>query len=180
MIELIMYFGIGFFAAGLTVLAVVPAVHGRAVRLTMRRLEAALPASMAEVAVEKDLLRAEFAKSARRLEVKIEQLQTNSASQLAELGRKADAINRLKMESDALRDQLRASEESAAVKVNAAAAAKQALAEKESALAALTRTLDERAALLDSRNDEIATLTRQVQTLKEQLDRTAEEARTAE
>ena len=62
MIELIMYFGIGFFAAGLTVLAVVPAVHGRAVRLTMRRLEAALPASMAEVAVEKDLLRADLPK----------------------------------------------------------------------------------------------------------------------
>jgi hypothetical protein len=34
MIESIMYFAIGFFAAGLTVLVVVPAVHGRAVRLT--------------------------------------------------------------------------------------------------------------------------------------------------
>ena len=167
MIESIMYFGIGFFAAGLTVLAVVPAVHGRAVRLTTRRLEAALPASMAEVAVDKDLLRAEFAKSTRRLEVKIEQLQTNSASQLAELGRRADALNRLKIERDDLRDQLRASVEGAAVNVNAAR--EQAVAEKQAELAKLTSTLDERAVLVESQQTEIAALTLQVQKLKQQL-----------
>src|ERR1700738_4409220 len=105
MIESIMYFAIGFFAAGLTVLAVVPLIHGRAVRLTTRRLEAALPASMAEVRAEKDVLRAEFAMSTRRLEIKIEQLTTNSAGQLAELGRNADAVNRLNIERDALRHQ---------------------------------------------------------------------------
>src|SRR6266516_4902516 len=110
MIESIMYFAIGFFSAGLTVLVVVPLVHGRAVRLTTRRLEAALPASMAEVLVDKDLLRAEFAKSTRRLEIKIEQLTTNSASQRAELGCKSDAINQLKIERDAVRNQLRTSE----------------------------------------------------------------------
>jgi len=180
MIESIMYFAIGFFAAGLTVLVVVPLVHGRAVRLTTRRLEAALPASAAEVCADKDLLRAEFAVSTRRLEVKIEQLTTNSASQRAELGRTADAINRLTIERNALRDQLCASAENAAIKLNAAGDAERALAEKESVLAALTSTLDERAALLDSRNEEIAALTRQVQTLKEQLDQTAEEARAAE
>jgi chromosome segregation ATPase len=180
MIESIMYFAIGFFAAGLTVLVVVPLVHGRAVRLTTRRLEAALPASAAEVCADKDLLRAEFAVSTRRLEVKIEQLTINSASQRAELGRTADAINRLKIERNTLRDQLRASAENAAIKVNAAGDAERALAEKESALAALTSILDERAVLLDSRNDEIAALTRQVQTLKEQLNQTAEEARAAD
>src|SRR6266581_6655650 len=128
MIELIMYFAIGFLVAGLTVLAVVPLVHGRAVRLTTRRLEAALPASMAEVRADKDLLRADFAMSTRRLEIKIEQLTTNSASQLAELGRKSDSINRLKIERDALRDRLRASEEeNAAIKVNAADNAERAL-----------------------------------------------------
>jgi hypothetical protein len=47
MIESIMYFGIGFFAASLSVLIVVPLVHGRAVRLTMRQLEGAMPSSMA-------------------------------------------------------------------------------------------------------------------------------------
>ena len=172
MIESIMYFAIGFFAAGLSVLIIVPLVHGRAVRLTTRRLEAALPASMAEVVADKDVLRADFAMSTRRLEFKIEQLTTNSASQLAELGRKSDALNQLKIERDALREQLRVSGASAAIKVNAERAA---LVEKESEL---TR-LDERAAIVDSQNAEIATLTRQVQTLHQQLAQAGEEARAA-
>jgi chromosome segregation ATPase len=178
MIESIMYFTIGFFVAGLTVLVVVPAVHGRAVRLTTRRLEAALPVSMAEVRADKDLLRAEFATATRRLEIKIEQLTTNSASQLAELGRKSDAINRLKIERDALRDQLRASDESAAVKFNAAR--EQALAEKQAELAKLTSTLNERAVLVDSQNADIAALTGQIQTLKDQLTQATEKASTKE
>ena len=69
-----------------------PLVHGRAVRLTTRRLEATIPLSMAEVHADKDLLRAEFAMSTRRLETNVEQLKTESASQLAELGRKGDAM----------------------------------------------------------------------------------------
>jgi chromosome segregation ATPase len=178
MIESIMYLAIGFFVAGLTVLVVVPAVHGRAVRLTTRRLEAALPASMAEVRADKDLLRAEFAGATRRLEIKIEQLTTNSASQLAELGRKSDVINRLKLEGDALRDQLRAGEENAAVKFNAAR--EQALAEKQAELAELTSTLNERAVLVDSQTAEIAALTLQVQKLKEQLTQADAETRAAE
>ncbi len=48
MIESFMYFGIGFLLAALSVLVVVPLVHGRAVRLTTRRLEEAIPSSMAE------------------------------------------------------------------------------------------------------------------------------------
>ena len=39
MIEAIMYFGIGFLLATLVAVALVPFVHSRAVRLTMRRLE---------------------------------------------------------------------------------------------------------------------------------------------
>ena len=98
MIEPIMYFGIGFLVAALIGLVVVPLVHGRAVRLTMRRLEAAAPLSMAEIQADKDQLRAEFAMSTRRLEMSVDQLKTRSTSQLAELGKKGDAINRLKIE----------------------------------------------------------------------------------
>jgi hypothetical protein len=98
-----MYLGIGFLFAGLIGMAVMPLVHGRAVRLTIRRLEAALPQSMAEIQADKDLLRAEFAMSTRRLEMSVEQLKTKSTSQLAELGRNGDAINRLKVERDALK-----------------------------------------------------------------------------
>jgi len=55
MIESMMYFGIGFFFAALSVLVVVPLVHGRAVRLTTRRLEGAIPSSVAETLAHKDL-----------------------------------------------------------------------------------------------------------------------------
>ncbi len=56
---------------------------------------------MAEIQADKDLLRAEFAVSTRRLEMNIEQLKHKTASQLAELGKKGDVINRLKIERDA-------------------------------------------------------------------------------
>ncbi len=98
MIEQIMYVGIGFLVAGLLVIGVIPLVHARAVRLTMRRLEALTPLSMAEIQAEKDQLRAEFAMSTSRLEMNVEQLKAKSTSQLAEIGRKSEAIGRLKFE----------------------------------------------------------------------------------
>jgi hypothetical protein len=69
--------------------------------LTTRRLEAVLPESMAEVQAEKDLLRAEFAMSTRRLEMTVEQLVNKTTSQVVELSKKDDIINRLKVERDA-------------------------------------------------------------------------------
>ena len=74
MIEPIMFFGIGFFVASLLGLVLIPLVHNRAVRLTMKRLEAATPLSMAEIQADKDQLRAEFAMSTRRLELSVEQM----------------------------------------------------------------------------------------------------------
>jgi hypothetical protein len=127
MIESAMYFSMGFFLASLGALAVVSLVHGRAVRLTTRRLEAKIPSSMAEILADKDLLRAEFATSTRRLETSIEQLRAESASQLAELGRKSDAVNRIKIELHALRDKVGPTEEEFAVKADAVPAAERAL-----------------------------------------------------
>ena len=98
MIEPIMYVGLGFLAACLIALAIIPFVHARAVRLTMRRLEAATPLSMAEIQADKDQLRAEFAMSTRRLEMSVDQLKTKTTTQLAELGKKTDTINRLKID----------------------------------------------------------------------------------
>ena len=125
MIEPVMFFGIGFLVAALLGLLFVPLVHNRAVRLTMRRLEAATPLSVAEIRADKDQLRAEFAMSTRRLEMSVEQMKARTTGQLAELGKKTDAINQLKKElgektaaifalesrDKNLRDQLRATEE---------------------------------------------------------------------
>ena len=74
MVEPIMYLAIGFLVSMLFGLMIVPLVHNRAVRLTTKRLEAATPLSMAEIQADKDQLRAEFAMSARRLEMSVEQL----------------------------------------------------------------------------------------------------------
>jgi hypothetical protein len=101
MIEAIMYFGIGLLLATLVAVALVPFVHSRAVRLTMRRLEDSIPQSMAEIQADKDALRAEFAMSTRRLEITIDQLKNREANQLAELGKNKDAVNRLKIEREA-------------------------------------------------------------------------------
>src|SRR3954451_21685295 len=98
MIEPIMFFWLGFLVASLLGLIIVTLVHGRAEGLTARRLEASTPVSMYEIQADKDQLRAEFAMSTRRLEMSVERLKTKTTSQLAELGKKTDAINRLKFE----------------------------------------------------------------------------------
>ena len=183
MIEPIMYFGIGFLIAALVGLIVIPLVHGRAVRLTMRRLEAATPLSMAEIQADKDQLRAEFAMATRRLEVSVEHLRAKSTSQLAELGKKGDAINRLKIElgektatifalearDKALRDQLHATEEEYSVKTSAMLDAQRALSDKEAELTKLVDELDERSTLADSQKIDIVALKTQVDALKERL-----------
>src|SRR5512142_844923 len=95
-IETVMYFGIGFLCASLLGLIIIPLVHNRATRLTVRRLEAATPLSMAEIQADKDQLRAEFAMSTRRLELTVEQLKARSTGQLSELSKKTEAIAVLK------------------------------------------------------------------------------------
>jgi hypothetical protein len=103
MIESFMYMGIGFLFAGLVGVALAPLIHGRAVRLTVRRLEAALPQQMNEIQADKDLLRAEFAMATRRLELMIEKLRNKNASQLVEMGKKSDSVIRLKLELNTLK-----------------------------------------------------------------------------
>jgi chromosome segregation ATPase len=98
MIELMMFVGIGFLLACLLVVGVIPLVHARAVRLTTRRLEAMNPLSIAEIQADKDLLRAEFAMLTRRLERSVDELKAKTTSQLLEIGRKSEAIGRLKLE----------------------------------------------------------------------------------
>jgi chromosome segregation ATPase len=194
MIETIMYFGIGFLCASLLGLVLVPLVHNRAARLTMRRMEAATPLSMAEIHADKDQLRAEFAMSTRRLEMSVEQLKARSTGQLSELGKKTEAITILKHElgaktaavlalearEKALKDQIRATEQEYSIKATAVHETGLALADKEAALAKLTAELGERTAMTDTQKAEIATFKTQVDALKTQLERYEKDVKDAE
>jgi len=180
MIEPVMYFGIGFLVAALLGLLFVPLVHNRAVRLTMRRLEAATPLSISEIRADKDQLRAEFAMSTRRLEMSVEKMKTKTTSQLAELGKKSDAINQLKKElgektatifalearDKTLRDQLRATEEEFQIKSGSLREAERQLADKEAELTKLLGELGERSLVADSQRTEIAAFRTQVEAMK--------------
>lgn len=69
-----MFFVLGVLVATLVALMVLPAIWHRAVRLTTRRIEAAVPTSIFEIHADKDLQRAGFALNQRRLEIQIETL----------------------------------------------------------------------------------------------------------
>src|SRR4051794_21975370 len=180
MIEPIMYLAIGFLVSMLFGLMIVPLVHNRAVRLTTRRMEAATPLSMAEIQADKDQLRADFAMSARRLELSVEQLRNKTASQLAELGKKSDAINRMKLElsektaqifslearEKSMKDSLRATEEEFAAKTLLLRGAEQELIDKQAQLAKLNHDLSDKSMMADSRQVELVALRAQIETLQ--------------
>jgi chromosome segregation ATPase len=183
MIEPIMYLAIGFLVSMLFGLMIVPLVHNRAVRLTTKRLEAATPLSMAEIQADKDQLRAEFAMSARRLEMSVDQLKNKTTSQLAELGKKSDAINRMKLElgeknatifslearEKAVKEQLRATEEEFTAKTESLREAEQALKAKQADLAKINSELSDRSMMAESRQVELVAVRTQIDELKNRV-----------
>jgi chromosome segregation ATPase len=183
MIEPIMYLAIGFLVSMLFGLMIVPLVHNRAVRLTTRRLEAATPLSMAEIQADKDQLRAEFAMSARRLEMSVDTLKSKTTSQLAELGKKSDAINRMKLElgeknatifslearEKAVKEQLRATEEEFAAKTESLRLAEQNLTDKQGELGKLNTELSDRSMMAESRQVELIAVRAQIEELKNRV-----------
>src|SRR5438874_4007378 len=183
MVEPIMYLAIGFLISMLLGLMIVPLVHNRAVRLTTKRMEAATPLSMAEIQADKDQLRAEFAMSARRLEMSVDQLKSKTTSQLAELGKKTDAINRMKLElgeknatifslearEKAMKDQLRATEEEFTARTESLRDAEQALKDKQNELSRLNAELSDRSRTAESRQLELVTVRAQIEHLKNRV-----------
>ena len=184
MIEPIMYIGIGFLVAGLLVIGVIPLVHARAVRLTMRRLEALTPLSMAEIQADKDQLRAEFAMSMSRLEMNVEQMKAKTTNQLAEIGKKSEAIGRLKFElgektaalfaleakEKQLTDDVRALENELAARTATLEETEGALAATQAELAQITANFNESSVSSDSQRVELVALRAQAELLKDQVE----------
>lgn len=121
MIQPILFFTLGFLSAGFLALLLAPAFWRRAVNLTRKRVEASVPMTLDEIQADKDRIRAEFAMSARRLEMSADALRQKNAAQIIEIGRareeikalntqideKNDAIAELKAAGEALRADLR-------------------------------------------------------------------------
>jgi hypothetical protein len=87
-IEQAMYVALGFLLAGLVVLLFLPALWGRASRLSMRRLQMLAPFTREEAIAQRDLLRAEYAFRERRIAQELEEAKATKAKHLLEIGRK--------------------------------------------------------------------------------------------
>ena len=85
MIELLLYFALGFLCAAFLAALVAPAVWRRAVMLTRRRIEASVPLTLDEIRADKDSLKAEHAVIARRLEMDVKALKTKVSEQSIKL-----------------------------------------------------------------------------------------------
>jgi hypothetical protein len=114
LIEAVMVFGLGFLVASLMALLTLPALSRRAARLARRRIEAQFPLSLAEIAAERDHLRAEMAVETRKIELKNEAIRHGKAQDMIELGRRAVAMVKLEDALSAKSADLSRSEESLA------------------------------------------------------------------
>src|SRR5712671_4837592 len=184
MIEPIMFIGIGFLVAGLLVIGAIPMVHARAVRLTQRRLEAMTPMSMAEIHADKDQLRAEFAMSTRRLEMSVDQMKAKTSSQLAEIGKKSEAVGRLKIELgekaaallgaeakvNALSEELQGIQGELAAKIGKLQETERALAGRTAEVTKFTGQLNDSSMHADSQRVEVVTLQAQAEVRKGQIE----------
>ena len=191
MIEPIMYVAIGFLVACMLVIGIIPVVHARAVRLTTRRLEAVTPMSMSEIQADKDQLRAEFAMSTRRLEMSVEQMKSKTTAQLAEIGKKGEAIGRLKLElgekaaelfaleakekqlTEDLAEMTRQRDE----KASALNETERLLAAIKSELAVTTDSRNQTSVQVDSQRVELVTVRAQAEVMKGQIEAYDKETR---
>ncbi len=153
MIEQILYFVLGLATAALLSLLVLPALWRRAYRLTRREIEVTLPLSPAEIAAERDQLRAKFAIEQVRLEQAAEKAEAARRAALSDSGAKALRITDLEdrvTARDATIDGLNAD-----------------VARLESDLTAARVTIEEQAATLASRAHDIAMLDQRLAALSD-------------
>jgi chromosome segregation ATPase len=151
LIQSILFFSLGFLTAGLLALMVAPAIWRRAVSLTRRRLEASLPLSANEIQADKDRMRAEFAMSTRRLEMRIKSLSDKVSTQIIEINRNGEELRRL-AEERAARDRTVAELETRVVEMRAD------ISSREEQLQRLMARLGEAEDLLEDRAREIERL----------------------
>jgi chromosome segregation ATPase len=121
--------------------------------------------------------------SARRLEMSVDQLKAKTTTQLAELGKKSEAINRMKFElgeknatifqlearEKSVKEQLRATEEEFAAKTQALREAETKLSDKQNELAKIGHELSDRSQVAEARQVELAAVNTQITALQHRV-----------
>lgn len=103
MIEISLYFALGFLIATLLALLLMPAVWRRAVRLTRRQMEATTPLTRAEILADRDQIAAEYAVAIRRYEMGVGALRRRVADHMTTVTRQGDQIRALSAERDTIK-----------------------------------------------------------------------------
>jgi chromosome segregation ATPase len=160
-IQSAMLVALGFLTAGLIGFLVAPLYGRRSARIATRQLRATMPLSSAEIAADKDRLRATYALTIHKLEQKLEKAAYSAARQRVELNRRDAGISELEGEVQRLRAALEEHE-------NARRVLEQTIAER---MPKVEFRLNETKKLLFNRDREITDLTqsskRQMQALEE-------------
>jgi chromosome segregation ATPase len=183
LVQSVLLFSLGFLSAAFLALMVAPAIWGRAVALTKKRIEATVPLTMNEVQADKDQLRAEFAMSTRRLEVSVKQFKEKISHQMLDLSRtreelvkltterdeKQQAISTLEAQGSNLRAELKAQEEALTKVGNAQAEAQGALDKRIHELERVNLQLQETSEIADSRKIELIARDTEIGSLTDKL-----------
>ncbi len=161
-----MLVALGFLSASLLALAALPALSRRADRLARRRAEAAFPLSLAEIAADRDHLRAELAVRERALEQKAESGFAAKAGAMSEIGRRDMTIGRLETDLSERKQRIEALESELGQRTQDLAQAREMLA-SESAGHQTTQ------ATLSSRVSDLAALEAQLAETRQSLSGTS-------
>ena len=174
-LEIIMYIALGFATATLIAMLVSRLLWIYALKLGKRRSQRLAPSNLAELQVERDRLRAEYAMLSRKLELRLQDLRTKLAEQTAEVSRSRNRMERLaeelqaresalaqkEKEFAALREQVAGYEAELATRTESSQGLRDELRAREEAHAALARELEAAARTLAERDREIERLKRE-------------------
>ena len=99
-IETAMWFALGFLVAAVLSLVLMTSLWRRAVRLTTRRIAAAVPADAEAALAEKDLLSARFARDLRRYELALSDLRRRNTEERVAVGRQTIVLDEMRQARD--------------------------------------------------------------------------------
>src|SRR5262245_5944620 len=161
-IETLMLLGLGFALAALISLFVARGLWHYALRLGGLRTQRAAPSAMAELQADRDRLRAEYAMLSRKLELRLQDLKTRLAEQMAEVARSRNRIDTLISEVEK-RDAFVAAreEEIAALKLQ--------LSPFESELASRTQSIQQLTEQVRDRDEDIDAMRLTIENLTREI-----------